>query len=154
MSWEWFQHDFVRLIVAALLGALVGWDREKAARGPGLRTFSLVGMASCAFIVIGHRHMAGNEQAMARLLYGLMTGIGFIGGGAIMKDRGSVHGTATAASIWCTGAIGAAVAFGEDIIAAALALFALATLRLVPPVKHKVNHETDPDSANQAENSD
>jgi putative Mg2+ transporter-C (MgtC) family protein len=111
----------VHLGIAFLLAAPIGWDREQAARGPGLRTFPLVAIGSCAFLLIGRGMLEGAEP-QARLLYGLMTGIGFIGGGSILKDGGSISGTATAASIWNTGAIGAAVAWQRYEIAMALSV--------------------------------
>ncbi len=82
--------------------------------------------------------MQDNPEALSRVLYGLMTGIGFIGGGAILKDRGNVHGTATAASIWNTGAVGAAVAFQRYEVAVALAAVNFVILRFFPPLKNKL----------------
>jgi putative Mg2+ transporter-C (MgtC) family protein len=79
---------------------------------------------------------------MARVFYGLMTGIGFIGGGAILKNGGSVHGTATAASLWTTGAMGGAVAFGRYEIAALLTLIVWLTFRYAPAVKPKAQSQT------------
>ncbi len=81
-----------------------------------------------------------------------MTGIGFIGGGAIFKEGATVHGTATAASIWCTGALGAAVAFGAWDIAILLSAINLATVRLGRPVKktlagRDITDSDDPDVA-------
>ena len=75
---------------------------------------------------------------MARLLYGLMTGIGFIGGGAIIKDGSSVQGTATAASIWNMGAVGVTVAFQRYEIAIALTAINFTILRLMPPLKNRI----------------
>jgi len=93
-------------------------------------------MASCGFVLIGIDIFGlENPDAQARVVYGLMTGIGFIGGGAILKDQSGISGTATAASIWNTGAIGAAVAFRRYEIAIALTLLNFLTLRLVTPLK-------------------
>ena len=77
-------------------------------------------------------------EHVSRMIQGLITGIGFIGGGAILKDRGTVHGTATAASIWNTGAIGAAAAFRRYEIAIVLSAINFATLRLLTPLKQSV----------------
>jgi putative Mg2+ transporter-C (MgtC) family protein len=76
---------------------------------------------------------------MARIIQGLITGIGFIGGGAILKQGANVQGTATAASIWSTGAIGGAVAFGRYEIAIVLSIMNFATLRWLTPLKHSLN---------------
>ena len=104
VSWREVVDHLLHLGVAFLLAAPLGWDRERSERGPGLRTFPLVAIGSCAFLLVGQSVLQGSESH-ARLLYGLMTGIGFIGGGSILKSGGSVTGTATAASIWNTGAI-------------------------------------------------
>lgn len=121
VSWRQVFDHLVHLGIAFALAVPIGWNRERGASGPGLRTFPLVAIGSCAFLLIGRTLLEGSESH-ARLLYGLMTGIGFIGGGSILKDQGSVSGTATAASIWNTGAIGAAVAWERYEIAIALSL--------------------------------
>ena len=128
VSWWQVLDHLLHLGVAFLLAAPLGWDQERSERGPGLRTFPLVAIGSCAFLLIG-RSVVGTPEGHARLLYGLMTGIGFIGGGSILKGQGSVTGTATAASIWNTGAIGAAVAWQRYEIAIALALANFVLLR-------------------------
>lgn len=130
---EFELHTFIAamvLLVLAFLFALpVGWDREQAGRSAGLRTFPLVAISSCAYVLVGKFAFGEDPQAQARVLQGLITGIGFVGGGAILKSEGRVEGTATAASIWTTGAIGASVAYGRVDIAALLSLVTFATLR-------------------------
>ncbi len=128
VSWHDVLNNLVQLGIAFLLAAPLGWDRERSERGPGLRTFPLVAIGSCGFLLVGRGFLEGSESH-ARLLYGLMTGIGFIGGGSILKQHGNVSGTATAASIWNTGAIGAAVAWHRYEIAIALALVNFVLLR-------------------------
>lgn len=131
-------------VVAAAFGfALpIGWERHAADRPAGLRTFPIVALASCAFVLIGERAFPDAPDAQARVIQGLMTGIGFIGGGAILKsDReanGQVHGIATAASIWNVGAIGAAVAFRRFEIAAVLSMTNFAILRWLTPAAREV----------------
>ena len=120
--------------VAYLLAMPLGWDRESRSRGAGLRTFPLVAAGSCGFLMLGQVVLEGSESH-ARLMYGLMTGIGFIGGGSILKDGGSVTGTATAASIWNTGALGAAVAWHRYEIALVLSLINFLTLRYARSLK-------------------
>jgi putative Mg2+ transporter-C (MgtC) family protein len=121
-----------------VLAIPIGWDRERETRSLGLRTFPLVAVASCGYMLIGQSLVGDNPEALSRVLYGLMTGIGFIGGGAILKDGGNVSGTATAASIWNTGAVGAAVAFQRYEIAIALALVNFLILRLLQRVKRSI----------------
>jgi putative Mg2+ transporter-C (MgtC) family protein len=123
------------MLIAYVLALPIAFDRERSQRSAGLRTFPIVSLASCGFLLLAREALAGDADALARVLYGLMTGIGFIGGGAIIKQAGSTHGTATAASIWSTGAIGAAVAFNRYGIALALALFTFLTLLVFKPIK-------------------
>jgi putative Mg2+ transporter-C (MgtC) family protein len=122
-----------------VLALPVAWDREKEARSAGLRTFPLVAVASCGYMLLALSILGSSSESTSRIIQGLIAGIGFIGGGAILKDRGSVHGTATAASIWNTGAIGAAVAFGRYEIALVLSVINFATLRLLTPLKRNVD---------------
>lgn len=133
------------LALAAFIFALpIGWERQEAARPAGIRTFPIVALASCAFVLLGHDAFPDSEQAQARVLQGLMTGIGFIGGGAILKSdegEGSVTGIATAASIWNTGAIGAAVAYQSFGIAATLAILNFLILRFLKPALGKADEE-------------
>jgi putative Mg2+ transporter-C (MgtC) family protein len=119
----------LRLAVAFALGLPVGWEREHRHRSPGLRTFPLVAMGSCAFLLIGEYAYPTNEEASARVLQGLLSGIGFIGAGAIIKGNAEVHGIATAVAIWITAATGAAVAYGLYWMGAVLSLSTLLTLR-------------------------
>jgi putative Mg2+ transporter-C (MgtC) family protein len=129
----------VALISAYLLAFPLGWNREQAERSAGLRTFPLVAIASCGFIQAAESFTAGNPEAMARIVEGLIAGMGFIGGGAILRLKDSVKGTATAASLWVTGAIGVAVGLGSYDVAVMLAIVAFFTLGVLSPLK-KVTH--------------
>lgn len=113
----------------------IAWDREKETRSTGLRTFPLVALASCGFIQATETLLIDSPEGTARVIEGIITGIGFIGGGAILKHSGSVHGTATAASIWATGAIGIAVGLGAFDVAIAVTAFTFLTLKLLPLFK-------------------
>src|SRR5690606_9995456 len=88
----------------------------------------------------GQAVLADSVEAQARIIAGLMTGIGFIGGGAIIKYEGSVYGTATAASIWGTGLIGAAVAYGRYEIAVLISLLSLGLLIVLQPWKATIQN--------------
>lgn len=125
-----------------ILTAFIGWDREKEAHSAGLRTFPIVGIASCGYLlVLGPQP---DIAAQSRVLQGLITGIGFVGGGAILKEGATVKGTATAASIWNAGVIGAAVAMGHTEIAILLSALNLFTLRALLPVKNWINRRSNP----------
>ncbi len=128
------------LAAAFALAMPIGWDREKKARSAGLRTFPLVAMASCGFIQASESLMVNSPEGMSKVIEGLITGIGFIGGGAILKNGGEVHGTATAASLWATGAIGIAVGLANYDVAMVICVFTIITLYVMSrlkPVKDK-----------------
>ena len=125
----------VALLIAYVLAFPIGWNRETEERSGGLRTFPLVAVATCGFIQAAESLTATSPEAMARIIEGLITGMGFIGGGAILRREDSVRGTATAASLWITGAIGVAVGLGAFDVAVMLAIVTAATLWLLPPLK-------------------
>jgi putative Mg2+ transporter-C (MgtC) family protein len=130
--------EVMRLILAYLLALPVGWYREKEAHSVGVRTFPLVSMASCGYLLL----VANGSADQSRVIQGLVAGIGFIGGGAILKAEGNVHGTATAASIWNTGVVGAAVAQQRYWLAATLAFLNLFALRVLLPLKQRLEART------------
>lgn len=123
--------------ITYLLTALIGWEREREAHTAGLRTFPLVGIASCGYLLI--LGVQPNSADQSRVLQGLITGIGFVGGGAILKEGATVRGTATAASIWNAGVIGASVAMEHYEIAIILAALNLFTLRALLPIKNWID---------------
>ncbi len=126
----------IAISIAYILALPIGWNREKAERSAGLRTFPLVAVASCGFIQAAEGITADSPEAMARIVEGLITGMGFIGGGAILRRNDSVKGTATAASLWITGAIGVSVALGSLDVAVMLSLITVGTLWFMAPLKH------------------
>jgi len=128
-----------KIAAAYFLALPIGWERERAEHSVGVRTFPLVAMASCGYVLLADTIAGPDAAARSRIIQGLTTGIGFIGGGAIMRARGSVHGTATAASIWNTGVVGAAVATAHYEIAIVLSLMNLLTLRLLLPLKSRLD---------------
>ena len=134
----------LRLVVAFILALPIGWNRERSRWGKlGLRTFPLVSMASCGYVLLGQVVLEGEIAAQARIFQGLITGVGFLGGAAIVKRGEDVQGTATAAAIWSTAAIGASVAHGRFEIALALALATFGVLWVMPPVKQLVEETED-----------
>jgi putative Mg2+ transporter-C (MgtC) family protein len=139
----------VALAVAYALALPIGWNREREERSAGLRTFPLVAVASCGFIQAAEGVVADHPEALARVVEGLITGMGFIGGGAILKVRDSVKGTATAASLWVTGAIGVAVGLGSVDVAVMLTIATFFTLYLLAPLKRIVEQDSDQPSATE-----
>ena len=142
--------DLLRISIAFILAVPIGWERHDSKRNLGLRTFPIVAMGACGFMLIAKNLPGADAESQARLIQGLIGGIGFIGGGAILKHGTSVRGLATAASIWCTGAIGAAVAFGREEIAVVLSLVMFVTLRMLTPIVENGNddEETDKEGSN------
>lgn len=143
IDWREIGSHIGLMLLAYLLALPIAWDREQSARGAGLRTFPLVAVGSCSFMLIGLSVLSGSESN-ARILYGLITGLGFIGGGAILKSDGSITGTATAASLWITGAMGAAVAWQRYEIALLLSLVDFLTLRIGAKLKKSSRKPTPP----------
>jgi putative Mg2+ transporter-C (MgtC) family protein len=128
----------VAMTVAYLLALPIGWNREREERSAGLRTFPLVAVASCGFVQAAEPLVAAEPEAIARIVEGLITGMGFIGGGAILRMKDSVKGTATAASLWVTGAIGTAAGLGSYDVALVLSIATIATLWALRGVKQKI----------------
>ena len=125
----------IALLIAYILALPIGWNREKEERSAGLRTFPLVAVATCGFVQAAESVTASSPEALARIIEGLITGMGFIGGGAILRRDDGVKGTATAASLWITGAIGVAVGLGSYDIALMLAVATVLTLWWMTPLK-------------------
>jgi putative Mg2+ transporter-C (MgtC) family protein len=123
-----------QLALAFVLALPIAWDRETRERSAGLRTFTLVAISTCGFLIAARSSFA-DVDAESRVWQGLLTGIGFIGSGAILKTGASVRGTATAASIWTTAAVGASVAYSNYDIAVVLSVANFAVLRWLAPFK-------------------
>lgn len=126
-------HAF-QLGIAFILSLPIALNRELEDNGAGLRTFPLVTIASCAFMLVGMDIYEGSD-AEARIMYGIITGMGFIGGGAIFKNEEGAKGTATAAGLWNTGAIGISVAYGRYEIAIILSVVGFIILQFSKPLK-------------------
>jgi len=139
-DWQLFGVIAAKISAAYFLALPLGWERERVQHSVGLRTFPLVAMASCGYVLLADKAAGGDATTRSHIIQGLTTGIGFIGGGAIMRSRGNVHGTATAASIWNTGVIGAAVAESRFEIAVILSLLNLITLHLLVPRRERAGH--------------
>lgn len=119
----------VRILLAALLGGLLGYERERAGKSAGIRTHMLVSLGAALFVLVPQQ--AGVSPGdLTRVVQGLVAGIGFLGAGTILKDdHGGIRGLTTAAGIWLTAAIGVAAGTGREgsaILSTALALLILA----------------------------
>lgn len=125
----------LRLSIAALLGAALGFERESKGKAAGVRTHMLVAMGAALFVLIP-KQAGVSDGDLTRVLQGLVAGIGFLGAGAILKrengSQESVSGLTTAAGIWLTAAIGVAAGLGREATAVLSTLMALAILAIVP----------------------
>ena len=130
----------VRLIVAMIFGAVIGIQRERAGKPAGLRTHMMVALGAAVF-VIASGEFGMNPDSISRVIQGLVTGIGFLGAGAILKlyDKRAVEGLTTAAGIWMTAALGVAVGLGRFGLALVATLLAWMTLSLVRQMEHILN---------------
>ncbi|EIK47074.1 putative Mg(2+) transporter [Cellvibrio sp. BR] len=124
-----------RLLMAALLGGILGFEREQRGKAAGIKTHMLVAIGSALFVLIPQQ--AGlSEQELSRVMQGIIAGIGFLGAGAILKgnDEKDLKGLTTAAGIWLTAAIGVAAGLGRESSAILCTLLALAILVTMPKV--------------------
>lgn len=131
-------YHLYQLGIAFILALPIAHNRESRAQGAGLRTFPLVAIACAAFMLVA-MDVYPDQEAQARVMYGVITGIGFIGGGSIIKSSENVQGTATAAGIWLTGAIGVSVAYSRYEIAIVLSLIGFGVLQFLEPYKKTLN---------------
>jgi putative Mg2+ transporter-C (MgtC) family protein len=127
----WHDHPTLvaagRLALAFLLVLPLGWEREQRSRSAGLRTFPLLSVCVCGFLLLAQA-AAGGVTRQADIFYGVLNGIGFVGSGALLKSPEHAGGMSTAVSLWVTGAIGAGVAYGCLAISAALSVMSLLAL--------------------------
>lgn len=138
--WFTFLQYLFKVTAAFVITLPLALEREFYSRSLGLRTFPLVAVASCAYVLIAESFIGeGNPDAKARIMQGLMTGIGFIGGGAILKEgKNQIIGTATAVSLWSTGTVGAAIAFNRFEIGILVAGVNFLALRVLSPIKAEI----------------
>jgi putative Mg2+ transporter-C (MgtC) family protein len=136
--WYTFIKYLVKLSAAFIITLPLALEREYFSRSLGLRTFPLVAVASCGYVLVSESFIGDNPDAKARVMQGLMTGIGFIGGGAILKQEDKIMGAATAVSLWSTGTVGAAVAHNRFEIAILIALANFIALRVLSPIKDEM----------------
>lgn len=127
----------VRLLIAAALGGILGFERESKGKAAGVRTHMLVALGAALFVMVPQ--MSGNQaDAMSRVVQGVIAGIGFLGAGTIIKGKddveGHVKGLTTAAGLWMTAAIGVSAGLGRESTAVLSALLALAVFSLMPRI--------------------
>ncbi|MBA1242232.1 MgtC/SapB family protein [Pseudomonas japonica] len=135
-----------RLLIAALLGGILGFERENKGKAAGVRTHMLVSIGAALFVLVPQ--MAGSQaDALSRVVQGIVAGIGFLGAGTILKgnrlDTHDVKGLTTAAGLWMTAAIGIAAGMGREATAVLSTVLAWAVLALGPLLLERSEHKDD-----------
>jgi putative Mg2+ transporter-C (MgtC) family protein len=123
----------IRLLLSGVLGGVLGYERERQGKAAGIRTHMLVAMGAALFVLVPQQ--GGMQVAdLSRVIQGIVTGIGFLGAGAIIKHGAeeNVQGLTTAAGVWMTAAIGIACGLGRESTAVLSTLLALLVLAVVP----------------------
>lgn len=132
MNMDWY--DLLSLAVALVCGAALGFERELHHKTAGLRTNMLICIGAALFIIIARIGHPDFDQIVARVIAGIVTGVGFIGAGAVIQDRKGVHGITTAAAIWINAGIGIAAGMRFYLLAAVVTVMVLLILWLLSPV--------------------
>lgn len=126
----------LRLLVALLLGAAIGYERQRGHHPAGLRTLGMVSLGASLFTVAEVAYLG--QANSARIAAQVVTGVGFLGAGAIIRQGGSIQGLTSAAAIWVAAAVGVASALGAFILAAACTTLVLITLVMLGLVEHRL----------------
>jgi len=153
---DWHMTAVVRLLMAGLCGAVIGFEREIHEKDAGLRTHILMSLGSCLFALIG---LKMSEQFVRgdplRLLQGLLLGVGFLAGGVIFTHRGSVHGLTTAAGLWVMAGVGMAAGLGYFFLAAVATVFTVAIVAWLKRIEVRIHPRPSPsDSGSSKPGSD
>lgn len=133
-----------RLLLAAALGAALGAEREIRQKSAGLRTNILIAIGSALFTIMSVK-LAGDAADPTRIAAQIVTGIGFLGAGAIIRTEGGVHGLTTAATVWVNAALGVAAGGGEYRLAIITAAITLAVLLVVAPFERALERRVSKD---------
>ncbi|CCU79947.1 Mg(2+) transport ATPase protein C [Halanaerobium saccharolyticum subsp. saccharolyticum DSM 6643] len=142
MILDW--NGIMKLIIAAILASLIGYDREKQNKAAGIRTNVIVAVISCVIMILSVKVaqssglIDGVEGDPARLAAQVVSGIGFLGAGTIIKQEDKIEGLTTAASLWGVAGLGLAVGYGLYDISIAAALIIFISLRIAPSVKKRM----------------
>ena len=135
----------LRPLLALLAGALVGLERSYRGRAAGLRTYALVCLGSALLVVLGEELThgpAGGPGDSTRIIQGIVTGIGFLGAGVIVKEGFSVRGLTTAASVWVISAVGVVIGAGFYVLGAVATALALALLSILRTVEDRLHSQS------------
>jgi len=141
---EFFPVEFLRLIIALGLGVVIGLERSMARKTAGMRTYGLVSMGSCLFIIISQLVVADSSLYgfdPMRTAAGIIMGIGFLCGGVIIFQNHELTGLTTAAGLWVAAGIGMAVGFGQEMLAFFTTVLTLAVFTLLWTLEHFITRK-------------
>jgi putative Mg2+ transporter-C (MgtC) family protein len=130
------EDELVKMFLAVALGGIIGFERELREKAAGIRTIILITLASTLFTLTSIE-IAGDADP-GRVAAQIVTGVGFLGGGVILKERGSIVGITTAATIWMAAAVGVAVGIGEYAVATATTIVAFVVLLALPMLERRI----------------
>jgi putative Mg2+ transporter-C (MgtC) family protein len=144
----------IRLGAALAVGAVIGMERERKRRPAGFRTMILITLGSAGFMLMGAQAIAAlpntGQAEVSRILQGLMSGVGFLGAGAVIQNKKAVRGLTTAAAVWVAAAAGAMCGLGQFLLAATLSILTLFTLIVLERVEDRYFPDLDPDASDQS----
>lgn len=135
LNWKWQALLALRVAAAAILGGIVGWQREHVGRAAGVRTFAAVSLGACLF---GLMSATSGPSEGGRIAAQVVTGIGFLCAGVILREQGQIIGLTTAATLWATAAVGLAIAYGWFLLAVLVTI--LLFILLAAPMKRWERH--------------
>ncbi len=131
--------DVLSIVLATILGGAIGLERELSGKAAGLRTNVLICLGAAVFTIISQRMVEGTDGSIVRIAAQIVTGVGFLGAGAVIQDRRGVHGLTTAATIWLVASIGMGCGAGFHKLAVTSTLLAIIVLvvglRLIRPIE-------------------
>ncbi len=133
--------DIISVVLAFVLGGVIGLERQLSGKAAGLRTNLLICLGAAVFTIIS-KQMAGANDSVTRIAAQIVTGVGFLGAGAIIRDRGGIHGLTTAATIWLVASIGVACGAGKYPLAGITTLIAIIILLGLRPLEKHIDRHT------------
>ena len=131
-----------RLLVAAAAGLVIGFEREYHGHAAGIRTMAMVALGACVFTMLGPLVVAGGDST--RIAGQVASGVGFLGAGAILRQRGDVKGLTTAAAVWVTAALGTAAGFGKPLLVGTGVVVVLLVLAGIQPIEKRLFERRQP----------
>lgn len=128
LTWEGELFFCCRIIIAFMLGGIIGWERERVGKEAGIRTFGFISMGACTFSIISQLL---NHADPSRIASNVVVGIGFLGAGMIFQEQSKPKGLTTAASLWVSASVGMAIAFDLYVLGFVIAFLTVTSLHMV-----------------------